>query len=439
MSYYGDFAPGSTVEGYFNTRDTDGVPITLAGTPALRVYKGSSTTEDDSGITLTVDFDSCTGLHYWAVDTSTDGTFYAAGANFAVVLTAGTVDSVSVVGVVVGEFSLNNRSALRPTTAGRTLTIESDGMAHADVKEIEGAGALASINAQADAAIETYHLDHLLAATYDPASKPGAADALLNELVENDGGVSRFTANALEQGPSGSGVSEATLVKYVSLLVRSDAAATTDLATELGNINQDYGSGAGDYAATTESQEALRDRGDSAWITATGFSTLDAAGVRTAVGLASANLDTQLADIPTVSEFNARSLTAASYATATNQTTIITHLTDIKGATFDGSTDSIEAIRNRGDSAWVTATSVTVSDKTGFKLASDGLDSVVVETDLNARQAMSVIASAVGGVLAGAGTTAITIAAAGVPATNRITATVDSSGNRTVVTLDPPA
>lgn len=44
---------------------------------------------------------------------------------------------------------------------------------------------------------------------------------------------------------------------------------------------------------------------------------LDAAGVRNAVGLASANLDTQLADVPTVSEFNARTLAAADYATAT--------------------------------------------------------------------------------------------------------------------------
>jgi len=56
---------------------------------------------------------------------------------------------------------------------------------------------------------------------------------------------------------------------------------------------------------------------------------LDAAGVRTAVGLASANLDTQLADIPTVSEFNARTLLAAAYATAANQTTIIGYVDDI--------------------------------------------------------------------------------------------------------------
>jgi len=44
-----------------------------------------------------------------------------------------------------------------------------------------------------------------------------------------------------------------------------------------------------------------------------GLSTLDAAGVRSAVGLASANLDTQLSDLPTVAEFEARTLLAAAY------------------------------------------------------------------------------------------------------------------------------
>lgn len=47
---------------------------------------------------------------------------------------------------------------------------------------------------------------------------------------------------------------------------------------------------------------------------------LDAAGVRSAVGLASANLDTQLADIPTVAEFQARTLAAADYFDHTTDT-----------------------------------------------------------------------------------------------------------------------
>lgn len=63
----------------------------------------------------------------------------------------------------------------------------------------------AEVESEANDALVANHLDHLLAADYDPASKPGVATALLNELVENDAGVSRFTANALEQGPAGGG------------------------------------------------------------------------------------------------------------------------------------------------------------------------------------------------------------------------------------------
>ncbi len=75
------------------------------------------------------------------------------------------------------------------------------------------------------------------------------------------------------------------------------------------------------WSAATDTLEAIRDRGDIAWITATGFSTLSQADVRTAVGLASANLDTQLADLPTVAEFNARTLVAADYFVVGDYTT----------------------------------------------------------------------------------------------------------------------
>jgi hypothetical protein len=47
---------------------------------------------------------------------------------------------------------------------------------------------------------------------------------------------------------------------------------------------------------------------------------LSAADTRTALGLASANLDTQLSDIPTVTEFEARTLIASGYASSTHWT-----------------------------------------------------------------------------------------------------------------------
>jgi hypothetical protein len=139
MSYRGDYAAASTVLVRFSTHKADGTPITLAGTPAVSVYK-NSTTESTTGVTLTVDYDSRTGLQHVAIDTSTDGTFYAAGNDFDVVITAGTVNGISVVGQVVGSFSLANRSALRPATAGRTLVVDAAGLADANTVKVGPTG-----------------------------------------------------------------------------------------------------------------------------------------------------------------------------------------------------------------------------------------------------------------------------------------------------------
>ena len=106
MLYLGTFSVGATVYAPFNTRDTDQAPITLAGTPTARVHKNDSITEDDSGITLNVDFDSRTGLHLVEVDTSSDAAFYTSGGEFFIILNAGTVDSISVVGTHIASFSL---------------------------------------------------------------------------------------------------------------------------------------------------------------------------------------------------------------------------------------------------------------------------------------------------------------------------------------------
>lgn len=61
----------------------------------------------------------------------------------------------------------------------------------------------AEVQSEVDDALRALYLDSLFASAYTPASKPGNASGLLNVLVENDGGVPRLTANALELGPSG--------------------------------------------------------------------------------------------------------------------------------------------------------------------------------------------------------------------------------------------
>src|SRR5574343_340741 len=127
---------------------------------------------------------------------------------------SGSVASVTgAVGSVTGNVGGNVTGSVGSVAAGgitaasiATDAIDADALA---------ADAIAEINATVDTALTDIHLDHLLAAEYDPASKPGNAAALLNELVESDSGVSRFTANALEQAPSGTGASAASIAHAV--------------------------------------------------------------------------------------------------------------------------------------------------------------------------------------------------------------------------------
>jgi hypothetical protein len=82
-------------------------------------------------------------------------------------------------------------------------------------------------------------------------------------------------------------------------------------------------------------------------------------------------VDTALTDYdgPTNTEMEARTLLSAGYASSLNLaaidgivdailvdtgTTLPATLTDMSGATFASSTDSLEAIRNRGDTSWIT-------------------------------------------------------------------------------------
>lgn len=142
MKSLGDFDLSTIVYGKFTTyQPSTGAAFALGGSAALSVYKDNSVTQSTTGVTLTVSFDSVTGLNHFAIDTSADGTFYSAGSFFDIVLTTGTVDGVSVVGAVVASFSLRKTSALKPATAGRTLVVDAAGLADANAVKLGPTGA----------------------------------------------------------------------------------------------------------------------------------------------------------------------------------------------------------------------------------------------------------------------------------------------------------
>jgi hypothetical protein len=155
MSYYGDLRTSDIIDFKFTTVNTSGVPTQLAGSPVLSAYKSNSVAQTTTGVTLTVDFDSVTGLNHVRVDTSADGTFYSTATNFDIIITTGTVGGGSVVGYTVGSFSIENRSGLRPTVAGRTLDVSAGGEAGVDWANVGTPGSTVSLSATTIATVTT--------------------------------------------------------------------------------------------------------------------------------------------------------------------------------------------------------------------------------------------------------------------------------------------
>ena len=145
-----DITLEDTIDIKFTTRSfSTGAPTTLAGTPVISAYPGNSVTQLTAGITLTVDFDSVTGLHnVRVVATSANG--YAASTDYALVITTGTVGGVSVVGEVIGEFTTSRTAAavdLANGTDGLGAIKAETASILTDTAEIGAAGAgLTAIN-----------------------------------------------------------------------------------------------------------------------------------------------------------------------------------------------------------------------------------------------------------------------------------------------------
>ena len=215
MAYLGDFTLGETLDFKFSTVGTTGAPTTLAGTPAVSAYVGNSTTQITAGVTLTVDFDTVTGLHSVQVVAS-GANGYAAQTNVDLVITAGTVGGTSVVGYVIGSFSIENRSTQLLATASALAVV-------AGYLDTE----IAAIKARTDL------IPAAPAAVGDIPTAVQNADALLGRNVSGGSSTGRTVKQALHVLRNKSAVAAGTLTVYDTddatsswtATVSSDAAA----------------------------------------------------------------------------------------------------------------------------------------------------------------------------------------------------------------------
>lgn len=117
-----DIVLADTVYIAFTTRAfATGIPTVLAGTPVVSAYEDAGLTQITAGITLGIDHDSVVGLNMLTI-VATGANGFEDNKDYNLVITTGTVGGVSVVGEVVGQFSIqrapvNWANVSNPTTA----------------------------------------------------------------------------------------------------------------------------------------------------------------------------------------------------------------------------------------------------------------------------------------------------------------------------------
>lgn len=98
------------IEGFSTRAFGTGVPTTLAGTPVLSVLEGGNATPITSGVSVSVDRASVAGTHeFTVVATAANG--YENGKSYSVYISTGTVGGTSVVGEIVGKFTIGASAA----------------------------------------------------------------------------------------------------------------------------------------------------------------------------------------------------------------------------------------------------------------------------------------------------------------------------------------
>lgn len=114
-----DYHIGETIYIMFTTRAfATGAPTVLSNSPVVSAYEQDSLIEITTGVTLGVDHDGVVGLNLITI-VATGANNFEALKDYNLVITTGEVASVSVIGEVVGSFSLQKATGLTALSRGQ--------------------------------------------------------------------------------------------------------------------------------------------------------------------------------------------------------------------------------------------------------------------------------------------------------------------------------
>ena len=230
-----DRTVGDTFFIAFTTRAfATGIPTVLAGTPVVSAYEDASLTQITAGITLGVSHDGVVGFNMLTI-VATGGNGFESGKDYQLAITTGTVGGVSVVGEVIGQFSLGLSAAAVDLANGT-----------------DGLGALKSDTAAT--LVDTADMQPKVA-------KIPLSDGTITWNSTALGSVNAECDTAISDAALATAANLATVDTNVDAIL-VDTGTTLD--TKLNDIQ------GATFSSVTDSLEAIRDRGDAAWTTGAG-------------------------------------------------------------------------------------------------------------------------------------------------------------------------
>jgi hypothetical protein len=287
--YLGDFVGTETLVFLLNTYGASNESITLSGLAVtdIEIYKGSSMTQrsSDAGYTLLdtdgIDLDGVTGIHGFSVDLSnnTDAGFFSAGSDYFVVLSAVTVNSQTV-NKIAGRFSIQNRFPYKfPVGTIPSLGIVDSGTAQA--------GAAGSITLRAAYSSANDIVNGRTAYIY---TGTGAGQSAVIYDYDNTTKIASTSPNWVTNPDNTSGY-----ILYPSPVAPTNSASlaqvtVADILTAA--LAKFFSQNSGTTYASAVAGSVVKEISDNA-----AGSGLDAAQTRAALGMASANMDTQFSTL----------------------------------------------------------------------------------------------------------------------------------------------
>ena len=309
--------PGSTLYIPFNTFDSNdpsaSVTITGLATTDIEVYKDGSATQraSDSGYALLdtdgIDFDTTTGIHGFSIDLADNTTagFYAAGSQYWVVVASITVDAATV-NFVAATFRIGYPDAILDTTIATLASQTSFTLTSGPAEDDALNGRLCIIHDVASAV----QVGHAVISDYTGSTKTVTLASGTTFTAAATDNISILGLAPLQPTSAGNTL---------------DVTATGAAGIDWGNIENK--TTANDLSGTDiQLVDTVTTYTGNTPQTGDSYARLGAP--------AGASVSADIADVPTVAEFNARTLAAADYFDpATDAVATVTTLTNLPAIT----------------------------------------------------------------------------------------------------------